>query len=404
MKARISDATPVKFYPPAEAEAPSCLGCHTLSRDGKKMAVVYEGEAVQVIATADRASLFGRATMMPAPDVMPPAPMPEPGAADDALSGAWGSFSPDASKLVLAQKGGLKLIDGTTGMPLGSDGGTIATPEMTFATHPDWSPLGDRLAITLATRGNGKEVEGGSIAVLPFDGTTFGPAEILVPSTAADDNHFFPSFSPDGRYIAFVQAKGKSRDAASATLNLLDTENGEIHALERLNRRVGAEDEKGGLGNSMPVWAGSNADGSYWLSFSSLRAYGELRPKDKKVDQIWLAAVDPTLDDPGYAAFWAPFQSLDQGNHRAFWTESQSDPACACSDRCDDAIDNDCDGEVDEADCASDCGAREVCGDGVDNDCNCSIDDCALTEECADGVDNDGDGLADGDDPVCQIR
>jgi hypothetical protein len=410
LKARVSDVAPVKFYPEVQTEPPRCLGCHTLSRDGKKLAVVYEGESVQVLATADRASLFGSATMMPPPEMMPPpammppAPMPEPDAAEGVLSGAWVSFSPDATKLVLAAKGRLRLLDGTTGTALGSEEGTIVTPEMTFAAHPDWSPLGNRLAITLATRGNGKEVEGGAIAVLPFDGTSFGTVEILVPSTAPDDNNFFPAFSPDGRYIAFVRAKGKSRDAGSATLNLLDTESGDIRNLERLNQRVGSDDEKGGLGNSMPVWAGSNADGSFWLSFSSLRGYGETRPKDKKIDQIWLAAIDPTLPDPGYAAFWAPFQSLDHGNHRAFWTDASDDTACACVDRCGDAIDNDCDGEVDEMDCAVGCIAREICGDGIDNDCNCAIDDCALTEDCEDGIDNDGDGLTDGDDAVCQIR
>jgi hypothetical protein len=141
---------------------------------------------------------------------------------------------------------------------------------------------------------------------------------------------------------------------------------------------VNGEDDNTGLGNTMPTWASSDPAGSYWLVFSSLRAYADVRPQDPKQDQLWIAGIDPTLDDPGFAAFWAPFQNLGQGNHRAFWT-----PSTAGGN-----------------DCGTACAPRETCNNGVDDDCDCVIDDCS-EELCDDGIDNDGDGKTDKMDLAC---
>jgi hypothetical protein len=154
----------------------------------------------------------------------------------------------------------------------------------------------------------------------------------------------------------------------------------------------------------MPRWAPSTEPGTFWVAFSSLRAYASLRPQDDKEDQIWIAAIDPDkAGDRSYSAFWAPFQNIEDGNHRAFWTVSQDDQdtLCKCVEICGDGIDNNCNGSADEAGCSV-CQATEICGDGIDNNCNCVIDEC--TEEiCDDGVDNDGDGNVDLEDSSCAI-
>jgi hypothetical protein len=152
----------------------------------------------------------------------------------------------------------------------------------------------------------------------------------------------------------------------------------------------------------MPTWAPSTRPGTFWLAFSSLRAYSVVRPQDDKEDQIWIAAIDPTAVDPGFSAFWAPFQNIADGNHRAFWTHADEDTQCGCVDRCDDGLDNDCNGTADDDECVV-CEATEICGDGIDNDCNCVIDNCN-DEICGDGIDNDGDGLTDDEDPTCVVR
>jgi hypothetical protein len=68
---------------------------------------------------------------------------------------------------------------------------------------------------------------------------------------------------------------------------------------------------------------------------------------------------------------------------------------CVWPDLCGDGIDNDNDGEVDEADCT----AVELCGDSIDNDTDEQVDEADCTEPapelCGDGIDNDFDGEVD---------
>jgi subtilisin-like proprotein convertase family protein len=116
--------------------------------------------------------------------------------------------------------------------------------------------------------------------------------------------------------------------------------------------------------------------------------------------------------------------SDDDSNQNNQQNNNQNNNNAVNEARCDDAVDNDADGQTDcdDADCVSDpaCqGQVETdCGDGIDNDgdglSDCADpecagrDDCQVTEtRCEDGVDNDGDGLTDcfdsscGEDPAC---
>ncbi len=383
MKALVSDPLPIKFYTdPAASDSGTCVACHTLSRDGKRLAVGYGGEKLREVSVPDRTPIVGT----------PTATMPS----------AWTTFSPDGEMLLVAANGILTLIDSDTGATIGPNGGVVPIPVGTVATHPDWSALGNEVAITLGTSGGNKDVTGGSIAILPYDNGTWGAPRIIVQSQGAADNNFFPVFSPDSRYIAYVNAPTKSKDAVGAILRLVPSAGGTPVALTRLNERVNNVDGVTGIGNSMPTWAPSTRPGIFWLAFSSLRAYATVRPQDDKADQIWIAAIDPAAADPSYAAFWAPFQSIEDGNHRAFWTHTDQDTQCGCQDQCGDGLDNDCDGTADESGCVT-CQPTEICGDGIDNDCDCVVDECNH-EICDDGIDNDGDGTIDALDPECQLK
>jgi hypothetical protein len=402
MRATVSSSLPEKFYTdPTAADAEQCVACHTLSRDGKRLAVGYNGERLREVSVPERDVIVpvGASTatpMMPMPGMMPPKGM----MMGEGMASAWTTFSPDGEKLLVAANGVLTLIDSDTGERIGDNAGVVPIPPGTVATHPDWAATGDHIAIALGSKGGNKEIEGGSIALLSYEQGVWGEAEIVIPSTGAQDNNFFPVWSPDSKYIAFVHAEGKSKDAVSAELRLLDVATNQTISMVRLNQRVNNEDGVLKLGNSMPTWAPSTKAGTFWLAFSSLRPYSIVRPLDDKEDQIWIAAVDPSADDPGFAAFWAPFQSIDEGNHRAFWTHASSDTQCRCVDLCGDSLDNDCNGTADEDTCR-DCQAEEICDDGIDNDCDCVVDDCNA-EICDDGVDNDGDGNIDRADPECQ--
>src|SRR4030095_6273550 len=116
---------------------------------------------------------------------MPPMPcekgMPcDKGTTDKGMASAWTTFSPDGEMLLGAANGLLTLIDSDTGAPIGDNGGVVPIPSGTVATHPDWSALGDQVVITLGTKGGNKEVEGGSIALLPYDAGAWGEPEVIV--------------------------------------------------------------------------------------------------------------------------------------------------------------------------------------------------------------------------------
>jgi hypothetical protein len=255
------------------------------------------------------------------------------------------------------------------------------------------------VVFTLATHGGNKDTAGGSIALLPIEGGVWGEPQVIVQSSGEDDNNFFPKFSPDSNWIAYAHAEEGSKDAESAELRLVSVSGGDPITLVRVNQRVNNVDAVTDIGSTMPTWAPASRPGIFFLAFSSLRAYATVGPGG--TDQIWIAAIDPTQPDPSYSAFWAPFQSIEEGNHRAFWTNSTEDTPCYCAEFCGDRLDNDCDGTADEDDCVV-CEAAEICGDGIDNDCDCAVDDC-IEEICDDLFDNDNDGLTDLEDDDCLI-
>lgn len=387
MRARMEDSVSQKFYTnPSAPDSEECVACHTMSRDGRRMAMGYAGENLRTI---DVDSL----------DVVVPQPMQE------TRKIGWSTFSPDGELLLVSEKGVLRLLQSDTGEPVGANEGVVPLPSGQLASMPDWSALGDKVAFAMsAGKVGNKEIEAASIAVVNYDQGAWGDVTVLVQSQGADDNNFFPAWSPDSAWIAYVNAEGKSKDAVTATIRMIPANGGAPRDLTRMNERVSSEEGVVDIGNSMPRWAPSTRPGIFWLAFSSLRAYATLRPRDDKEDQIWIGAIDPSATgDMSYAAFWGPFQSIEDGNHRAFWTVSDEDRdrQCLCVDICDDGIDNNCNGTADEGSCSV-CGPTEICDDGIDNNCNCVVDECS-DEICDDNIDNDGDGLIDGADPACIV-
>jgi hypothetical protein len=225
-----------------------------------------------------------------------------PARKEAARSSGWTTFSPDGKLLLVASAGVLTLTDSDTGATVGPNNGIVPLPQWQHATHPDWSALGDKVVIALAPKVGNKDVQAASIAVLPYDDGVWGVAEVIVPSASKVDNNFFPVWSPDSRYIAYVNAQEASKDAPTATLRLLDVSDNSVKELVRHNERVNNRDGTVGIGNSMPTWAPSTKPGIFWLAFSSLRAYGSVRPQDANEDQIWIAAIDAEAKDPSYSS------------------------------------------------------------------------------------------------------
>ena len=133
--------------------------------------------------------------------------------------------------------------------------------------------------------------------------------------------------------------------------------------------------------------------------------------EDSKVDDS--AADDSAADDS--AADDSDAGPVDADNDGFFGDldcdDSNADAHPGAYERCDDGVENDCDGAMDCADssCASASVCLEDCADGLDNDLDALIDcedgDCATAsacvEDCTDGVDGDGDSFVDCLDDDC---
>jgi Tol biopolymer transport system component len=220
--------------------------------------------------------------------------------------------------MIMTEGGVLTLRDSTTAAVLAN----VPLPNA-YATHPDWSPNGDLIAYTaFDSPASDWAIAGGRIVVQPYDvsTTTFGAARELVPAQAGM-TIYYPTFSPDGKWILFNEAaSANSYNEANAELYAVPVD-GSVAPIKLAFADVGA-----GLTNSWVRWAPfTSSDGTktmYWFTFSSKRQFGVRQQAGNP--QVWMAPFYPDQAaqglDPSGPAFHLPFQDLATSNHIAQWT------------------------------------------------------------------------------------
>jgi hypothetical protein len=200
---------------------------------------------------------------------------------------------------------------------------------------PEFSPTDDAVVLTLSDKPDSAiAVQAGDIAVLDFDITTgtLGKPKIIVPGTD-EIFHFYPTWSPDGKFIAFASAPTgtgddgfprKSYDQKKARLRLVAREGGQVYELTNATHQ---EDKWSTYPKFAPFSAGQ--EGSLmFLTFNSKINYGLVLDNDSKstdamrVAQLWMSAIDVRKlpDDPSSAPIWLPFQDATQPGHLGIWT------------------------------------------------------------------------------------
>ena len=294
MRGQLAATGAGKLYPGDS----TCVGCHAVSRSGAAMAMGYGGEVLQTIDT----DMLGTEV-----------------SATQNLPMGWATYSPDGTLVLVADKGVLTLRNATTGMPVGPMMGKV--PLMSQATHPDWSPDGTTIAVALAASSvTNQEVKNASIATIPYNNGRWGTPRVIVAAAGGADNNYFPKWSPDGKFIAYVNANDGSHGAASAELRLIAAEGGVPLRLRVASHRLGGIDDVPDLADTMPAWApAATANGVSWLAFASNRPYGVVRPMLGS-SQIWIAAVYTThAGDPSFAAFWLPCQDITDLANNPVW-------------------------------------------------------------------------------------
>lgn len=307
-----------------EATGGTCVGCHALSRDGKKLVAEAGGQndgRVLLLDVATKQSIvpFG-----------------------STQKSNFESWNGDGSAFVgvYADKGAtnynLMVFNGTTGVvdETIEAGGTKTNP----TNHPDWSPTGDRIAfVNVGVMNTLQMMYNGEIRTVAKSNGAWQPYQVLVPR-APGKNRYYPSFAPDGQMLVFDESTCASGNTGgdcngdtdpTATLFAIDGIAGGVPtALTRANAPGVADNGQTSLTNSFPKWnpfiGHKTREGGRiaWMTFSSTRKYG-LRSPPGSGTLIWMVAIDldaPAGTDPSFAAFALPFQDITTSNHIAQWT------------------------------------------------------------------------------------
>jgi hypothetical protein len=147
--------------------------------------------------------------------------------------------------------------------------------------------------------------------------------------------HFYPSWSPDGKYLAFASAPTaadvSSSDNQNAVLRLVPSSGGphacpgpSCYELTNGTRYdVAAAMAGQGQGSTWPKFTPfSQAGGKImFVSFTSRIDYGVL---SRGRAQLWMFAIDTSKlgsGDPSFAPIWLPHQDLTDQNFTPYWTE-----------------------------------------------------------------------------------
>ena len=305
-RATVSDAAPTDFLTPAQTG--KCVACHTVSRNGARVGAVIGGSSLGVYEVKDRSTVINPSTN---------------------IQESWTTFNPDNSRIVTANKGVLTLRNGDSGASLGN----LALGTNKFGTMPDWSPDGKLLTFAYSATNKDRGVSGSSIATMQFSSDGFANLKVIVQSSGNSDSKYYPTFSPDSKWIAFVSASGGNSDNNNlATLMIVPADGSAAPiAVGQANTIVNNQTLTGNaaqVANTMPTWAPTQPGDTMFLAFTSIRAYANVYAYNK-YKQMWVAGIDPAKlpgQDPSYPAFRLPFQGDTENSHRPYWVVDVLNP------------------------------------------------------------------------------
>lgn len=317
----------------------TCVGCHALSRNGKKLVAEVNHQDDGRLALVDLATFKEDSKAPLGPD----------------KQSTFESWNPDGSKFVgvYGNRGatdfGLRIFNGDTGAYEESIPGTGNSTSP--ATHPDWSPDGQTIAYTSPSHHESNQ-RGfkGAIKMVTRTPSGWSPPVEVVPAQAGK-HRYYPAIAPDNSFLVFNESTCEIAGDAHSTCNG-DTDStatlwaAKLQAgamrveLTKANQGGVMDGSATKLTNSYPKWSpfvmrGTGGDESklMWVTFSSSRYYGLRSPpppsrdasENDKSTLVWMAAVDPAKVnagvDPSYPAFALPFQDITTSNHIAQWAQ-----------------------------------------------------------------------------------
>ncbi|MEO1266935.1 MAG: hypothetical protein AAFX99_02490 [Myxococcota bacterium] len=334
MRLAVGETEPEPFFTPGTPPGSPCVGCHALSRDGKRIA----------FNTGPIGLPIGPFMQISAED---PTAVYTPLAQN--INGMQPTFNPDGTRIVTGWEGVLteREADGrcssdrtivcslpsdcpqndcVTGQPVTQ----VPTPNGWKGGFADWSP-NDRYLVAAGTTfplgiiGIDFSMPNSGLFIVPRRSGNWGQPEILLEPRNADESNGHPAFSPDSRWIVFDHI-GPGFDHQGTQL---EADLWIMSVADRTPIPLQAADQSVGVVNTWPKWAPFSGQ-HLWLAFSSTRSYGRIDIPADVGPQIWITAIDPVKaalgEDPSAPAFWLPYQDSESGNHVPYWALFSKEP------------------------------------------------------------------------------
>jgi hypothetical protein len=314
-----------------------CSGCHSVSRDGT---------TISFSSTADIGSQV--AFLAAAPTTAPAAPSIVPTTVAGKPAGTSSRFTAlntTGSRVLVTTFGHIQVYDTATGQPVDIGDADALMPAGKLVTHPEWSPTGRRVVFTLysgqVTDGvtprtiSDSRPEDGEIVTLELDpatGRATSLRRIVVDSPTDGMAHYYPSWSPDERWLvmAAVPRGASAYTAPSARLRLVSADVDGQHCPGATCFDLARASQGTTVSSTWPKLSPFSQanDQLLFVTFSSKIDYGfalvNTGPAGVHRAQLWMAAIDLRSagagGDPSLPPFWLPFQDITETNHLPFWT------------------------------------------------------------------------------------
>lgn len=287
-----------------------CAGCHAVSSTGRYLAARLGNDGLGTAV----GSVFDLTE-----DLSGPAPVPEYPITASSPNWVHSSWSPDDLRLVIATFSlGLQIIDPFSGSPIAVSGSLPSSQ----AHNPAWAPDNSAILYVANTTVSFSNQLTGDLALLPITGPdAFGPSQIIHVGSSLNGNPAgvsdnYPTWGPDSQRIVFAHGNGSQSNLSNAALYIIGRDGNNLVRLDVAN---GAS-----VRNFQPHFSPFDQGGYQWLSFLSLRAYGNPDIGSAGgVPQIWVSAIRKDVapgEDPSVVPYWLPGQNPKSANISVQWT------------------------------------------------------------------------------------